>query len=288
MEFGVTHGVGKYQLIYFQPDPEDGERVCVAVLASGSGQVELLFDQQFPRARCIAPSLRPEILRSYIEALGKELRSTPSERLVALGRFAPQLVASEERLVKWPLNDKLRLRLLDRFVRHAHGTAELSEVRYEMEKPRNERIIQEHLQQLVLQFSVRERGFVLGAKPLDVVGRRVKNIRPVPLAIHGPNSVLLFDGVDLTLGTGVALARITKVVHTFWQYGRISQEELPSRRIQRIGVVMNGAVNADRSYREAHDFAIDQFGKESDLTVDASSSEDKNRLERLLRGALPS
>lgn len=288
MEFSVTHDVGKYQLLYFQPEPEDGERVCVAVLASGSGEVELLFDPYFPRARCIAPSLHPGLLRSYIEELQKELRSKPSERLIALGRFSPQLVASEERLVKWPLNDKLRLRLLDRFVRHSFGKSELPLVRYEMEKPKSEQIIQEHLEQLVRQFTSQELRFVLGAKPIDVVGRKVKNIRAVPLAIHGPNTVLLFDGVDLTLGTGIALSRITKVVHTFWQYGRINQGEFNPRSVQRIGVVMNGAVNADRSYREAHDFAIDQFGKESEYTIDASSSEDRGRLEHLLRVALPS
>ena len=100
MELSVTHNVGKYQLLYFQPEPEDGERVCVAVLASGFGEVELLFDPSFSRVRCIAPSFQPELLSSYIEELRKELRSKPSERLLTLGRFAPQLVASDERLVK--------------------------------------------------------------------------------------------------------------------------------------------------------------------------------------------
>ena len=96
--------------------------------------------------------------------------------------------------------------------------------------------------------------------------------------------VALIDGVDLTILTpDSALKRVTRVAHTFWQYGRVRQLELRNRgNIRRIGVVFNGATNPGAAYKDAHDFALHEFSKEADLAVDAASPDDIRKLEEEL------
>src|SRR5690349_5337781 len=105
-----------YRLVYFQPDPEDGERVCVALLFTVHGEVELLAYPDFPRLRCLAPHVDSELVQVYLDDLTSHLKWKSSDIDLILRRQSPQLVTSEVRKCSWPLSNESRLYLMRRFL----------------------------------------------------------------------------------------------------------------------------------------------------------------------------
>jgi hypothetical protein len=198
------------------------------------------------------------------------LRHDASDIDVLMRSVSPHLVMSEERKLSWPLSDMARAYLVQRFL-SKERIEELAEMRTK------DRDLKAHLRQLVHR-AIRDNDVDLqeGAKSDWILGRRVPRIKPVSLALRKKNGVFLIDGVDLTLfSPRSALAQVTKVTHTFWQYGRIKQMEIgANQHITRIGVVLNGAKNPSDAYRDAHDFAMHEFKPESELVVDAASDDD--------------
>lgn len=95
---------------------------------------------------------------------------------------------------------------------------------------------------------------------------------------------MLVDGVDLNVLTPrAALSQVNRVVHTFWQYARFFQPKLDGSTLRRIGVVLNGTPKPTRAAADAHDFALDQFSKEADLAIDASSEVGREKLRSALK-----
>ena len=120
-----------------------------------------------------------------------------------------------------------------------------------------------------------------GARPADLTGRSMPLIDPVAAAIRTQDSIVLIDGVDLKQTTprkGIGVAN--KVLHTFWQYGRVRPEDLFASKIKRVGVVLNGSQPSNRreaaAYADAHDYAIDQLRKETELTIEGGSADGRS------------
>src|SRR5664280_950269 len=108
MELALSKAAGNYHLLYYQPNPEDGERVCVGIVATKGRDTELLYDPSFPKLRCIAPDIRPELVKIYLEDLYEELRRKPGSEDLVFRRYSPQLAVSDQRRVKWPLSDRAK------------------------------------------------------------------------------------------------------------------------------------------------------------------------------------
>jgi hypothetical protein len=271
-----------YRLVYFQPDPEDGERVCVALLITARGDVEVLYDRGFPKLRCLAPHIDPKLVRFYLDDMKSHLRRGSSEVELLMGQRTPHIVTSEARKLAWPLSDSSRAYLVQRFLGKEKG-----EDANKVDRKAKADLLNTHLRQLVQPF-VRNEPEVIQewATPEWILGREVphQKINPVALAVRRDDGVVLIDGVDLTVfKPKSALSRVTEVKHTFWQYGRIKQMGLNGRgSIRRIGVVLNGLEKPNEDYRDAHDFALSEFEQGADLAVDAASGSDLQELERSL------
>jgi hypothetical protein len=117
METELKKDIGKYRLLYFQPDPEDGERVCVGLLFQDQRSCTVLYDHKFPKVHCIAPFYELELVKFYLDDLASTVQNTSGDDLIlALRRYGPQLIASEERFVSLPVTESVKVRLLERFV----------------------------------------------------------------------------------------------------------------------------------------------------------------------------
>jgi hypothetical protein len=275
--------IAHYRLLHFQPDPEDGDRVCVGILLEEDRRFTVLSDTKFRKLRCIAPAFEPELVGFYLRDLEDSLDRSHEPVEVTLRRCAPQLIVSETRSVAAPLTDKARLRLLERFV--LPSTEALTQTTL---ASNTEIKASEHIRLFLSEFGLRSDDTIISnARPRELFGRALPNVKAVAFAIRGPSRVVLVDGVDLRVMTpGKTIAKTNQIVHTFWQYGRLQKEVLfgEDARIERVGIVMNGTSPKTEAYLDAHDYALHQFNNEADLTVDTTSGEGRERLRTVLAG----
>ena len=57
----------QYRLLYFSPRPEDGERVCVAVVAFVGGRYIVDFDEKLAKMKSIARPQDVDFVRNVLE-----------------------------------------------------------------------------------------------------------------------------------------------------------------------------------------------------------------------------
>jgi hypothetical protein len=266
-----------YRLVYFQPNPEDGERICVAIVAEEDGHYSLLYDSSFPKLTCFAPAQEKIMLKLYLDELEHSLQSASHEDEGAiLRRFGPQIIFSERRVLLSSLTEVVKKRLLERFILTQQKSRLL--IADEAAVARTGHAIDESIVGFI-------RGFLpnhnlqleLNAKPKQIVGRPLPNVSSVAASVRLPGRILLFDGVDLKLASPKqVISRVSKVTHTFWEYGRAQRESLIGNdALQKIGLVLNGKPQHSNAEKDAHDFALHQFGNEADFVVtDRGRNED--------------
>lgn len=283
METKLKRETGQYRLLHFQPDPEDGDRVCVGVLLQEGGKFSVLSDSKFKKLRCVAPDFEPELVNFYLHDLEDSLNRSREPIEVTLRRRAPQLVVSEARTVSMPLTPDKRLRLIERFVLPAK---ELQ--RGLVATSREDTSTSEHLRMFLAEVAPWSASQIIrNAQPLDLFNLTLPNIKPVAFALKKPSKVIVVDGVDLSVMTPTrAVTKANRIAHNFWQYGRIREESLFAGRptVERVGVVMNGTSPKTDAYLDAHDYAFHQFKNEADVAVDATSGEGKDQLRVVLGG----
>jgi hypothetical protein len=119
----------------------------------------------------------------------------------------------------------------------------------------------------------------------DVIGRDDAEVEPIALALRNGKQTILLYGLDLHKATGKqARSQITRVNHVFWHYKKVaSQEDLD---IRRVALVFNGKSHLKPDLRDAHDFALDQFRSQADLTLDASKMDAKREVRSFLAEVL--
>lgn len=267
MAIQLKHSTGSYRLLHFQPEPEDGERVCVGILLSEPGRISVLYDHKFTKARCVAPLLQSEVLKFYLDELEAKLRKSDATELSPmLLRLSPQLAASAPRQLVSPVTENLKIRLLQRFVLSVSTPTALREKSAAAEKASDE-ALRAYVKKVAGPIS----GEVLfSASARQIVGHKLPNTLRIAVALKRPDSLVLIDGVDLNvLRPGSAVAKVNQVAHTFWQYGRVRESELWP--IKRVGLVLNGTSPRTESYEDAHDYALHQFERDADVTVDTTS-----------------
>jgi hypothetical protein len=273
-----------YRLLHFQPDPEDGDRVCVAILLEENRHFTVLSDPKLRKLRCIAPAFEPELVSFYLRDLEDSLDRSSEPFEVTLRRYAPQLIVSEARSVAAPLTDRARLRLLERFVLPSTDAQRQAAVASKVEIKASE-----HIRLFLTEIGLQSGDTVIPhARPRELFSRNLPNVKAVAFAIRRPSIVVLVDGVDLRVMTPAkTISKTNQIVHTFWQYGRLQKEVLfgQDTKIERVGIVMNGTSPKTEPYLDAHDYALHQFNNEADLTVDTTSGEGKEQLRAVLAGS---
>ncbi|HEX3105334.1 MAG TPA: hypothetical protein VHQ22_12875 [Terriglobales bacterium] len=259
-----------YRLVYFQPNPEDGERICVAIVAEEDGNHSLLYDASFPKLACIAPTREKIMLKLYLDELEHLLQSASDESEGAiLRRFGPQIIFSERRVLLSSLTEVVKKRLLERFILTQQKNRLM--IADEAAASRTgQHAIDESIVGFIRDFLPNHNfQLALNAKPKQIVGRSLPNAASVAASVRLPGRILLFDGVDLKLATPKqVISRVSKVSHTFWEYGRAQRESLlGSDALQKIALVLNGKPKYSTAEKDAHDFALHQFNNEADFVV---------------------
>lgn len=282
------NGSATYRLVFAQPDPENGEKVCVGLLFVEDTKASLLFDEGLSKVRCVAPRYDLKLLKYYLGSLRSAIGESSRHDLdITLSRYSPHVLTSDARRVAAPVSAELKHRLLERY-----ATSE-NDIKLQVDQLKAtplETIQDAQIGVFVEKFTTTMRLKVLRDVSPDHFFPKMKGstgrIRPVAAAVVTPGHVVLIDGVDLSrLTPKRGLARTNRVVQTFWQSRRLETDanDLAFPKLQRVGVVLNGAIQKSDAYFEAHDYAIHQFKKEADLTVDAESYDDQNKFQQLLR-----
>jgi hypothetical protein len=258
-----------YRLVYFQPEPEDGERICVGLLFRDQGQYSLIYDSSFPRLSCLAPHYGKAALKFYLDDLEETLRrASPEDVELILRKSGPQIAASDARVLLAPLTNAIKQKLLERFVLGRH----VQDVSHAMkEEPQREYPVEESIAVFLKEFLPSGRAEVIfHAKPRQVIGKNLPNVSTVAASVHLPGRIVVIDGVDLKIATArQVINRVNRVTHTFWEYGRAEQERsfAGNDSLQRVALVLNGRPQYSAAQKDAHDFALYQFEKEADLVV---------------------
>jgi hypothetical protein len=272
-----------YRLIYFQPDPEDGERVCVGLLFRDKREYSLVYDSFFPRLSCIAPRSEKSILKLYLDEFEESLRSaTPEDERIIVKKYEPQIIVSEERALLVPVTSGLKQTLLERFIL---GPSHLVKAQISDEAtPTYRRATDESIADFIREF-VPASSVTFHAKAKQIIGRNLPNVAPVAASVRFQGKIVLIDGVDLKVATAKqVINRVSKVTHTFWEYGKAERDHLLSGRdsLQRVALVLNGVPEYSSAQKDAQDFALHQFENEADLVLTDRTRED-GRLRDLLK-----
>jgi hypothetical protein len=275
-----------YRLVYFLPEPEDGERICVGLLFRDQGQYSLAYDSSFPKLSCVAPHYGKAALKFYLDELEQALRrASPEEVDLIVKKSGPQIVASDARVLLVPLTNAIKQKLLERFVlgRHAQEVAQVMKE----EAQSREHPVEESIADFIRDFLPANRPDVIfHAKSRQVIGKSLPNVSTVAASIRLPGRIVVIDGVDLKIATArQVINRVNRVTHTFWEYGRAERERSLSGNdsLQRVALVLNGRPQYSAAQRDAHDFALHQFENESDLLV-TDRAEQGQKLRSLLAG----
>ena len=283
MEHSVATKAARYRLLFVQPDPEGGERVCVGLLFEEPGRrPEIVYDRTLAKLHCLAPAADPSLVRFFLEDLKHTLRSSKNPEYV-LHTAEPQVTTSEYRSVVSPLTDAKKTTLLERFALREGPKAEATVKRLRRHPHTG---IQHFVERVAAPLQLRIRQKV---RVHEVLGKPVPNVDPVAFGITTESNVVLIDGLDLrALTPKRSVGEVNRVVHAFWQWGRLHEVQPLFRMqdLQRIGIILNGEIPKGknvRRYLDAHDYAMDQFRKEADLTVESSSDSDKRTFEEVLR-----
>jgi hypothetical protein len=271
-----------YRLLYVHPDPDSGDRVCVGLVFHEAGQdPEVVYDQKLSRVRCLAPTLDLDLLRYFLEDMDRAFRDSDNVDSV-LRRYVPQVTTSKDRAVVSPITDAVKVALLERFA-SPHTTGPQAAEKKKTKESHD--AILRFVEKVATTLSVDVRHNVT---PDEIFGKPFREIAPVAVGIQTATGLVLVDGIDLhSLTPKSALRETNRVVHTFWQWGRLRSSEMTAadRPFQRVGVIANGVVPQGKNvhrFLDAHDYARDQFHKEAELTVDSSSDLDTRKLRAAL------
>ena len=263
---------GKYWVLSYAPLPESGERVALAlVVDEGNGRIRLDYDATFGKVLKLYPDADSAGLAFQLERLRSELRESPAVAPI-LNSFGPQLEASPAKRIGLPLLKNSIDVLMTRYILPAKrgGRTKLRE------DPVSKEI------QAFVRRSAPGVHIQTDIAPVDVLGISVAGAKRIAMGIRSGSGWTLIDGIDLnTLSPTAAIHRADDISRSFWNYGRVADTR--GIRIRSVGVVLNGNSHLTTKTHEAHDYALHRFESESDLAVDAASTDSRQRLTELLQ-----
>ena len=115
----------------------------------------------------------------------------------------------------------------------------------------------------------------------EILGHSLPGTKRVAIAIPSDTGWTLVDGIDLNhLTISEANKRSEDISRTFWHYKRAAVEG--DIRIRLVGVVLNGQSHLSPKTHEAHDYALDRLGADSDRTIDAGAADSASVLREML------
>jgi hypothetical protein len=276
MESSVTQQLGSYWILYFQPLPEAGERIAIAIALQDKYGIRLEYDRKFSKVHKLYPGVSTEALFFFLESLREELSSLQANQdpSLVLASYGPQVMPSAVRVVALPITDQVIFMLLRKYVlpmKPGQQTVEPQEIILDPVAKEIEAFVFNRVGKLKFQSS---------ATPKEILGHPIAGVKPIAMAIPNPQGWTLVDGVDLNrLTIAAAIKRANDIGRTFWNYTRVSSE---GARIQTVGIVLNGNSHRAPASGEAHDYILHRFESDADAAIDAHSSDSSAQLQRLL------
>jgi hypothetical protein len=268
----LTSRAGRYWILFFQPLPEAGERIAIAlVFESGKGRTTIEYDPTFTKVAKVFPDADPQALAFSLESLRADLDS-PDEAETILNSYGPQIAASPVRRIAVPISSATIEMLMIRYV-------------FPAEKGRRDRRREDNVANEIEAFVRGSVGSNLKLKrevsAREILGHAVTGTKRIALAIPTGSTWTLIDGVDMNqLTPQAAASRADEVSRTFWNYNRAAGGA--GAHVRRVGVVLNGNSHLAPKTHEAHDYALHRFQVDADLAIDGNSTEAGKQLRELL------
>lgn len=268
----LTRLAGNYWVLFYQPLPEAGERIAIALaFENGKGRATVEYDSSFAKVAKVFPDLDPQALAFYLDSLRNDL-DTPANVEAVLNAYGPQIAASAARRIAVPISRTTIEMLMARYI-------------FPAKKGRRDRRLEDKVAKEIEAFVLGKIGSELDVRrevsAREILGHPVAGTKRIALAIPTDSAWTLVDGVDLNQLTPQAVAnRADEVSRTFWNYSRAAGDS--GVLLRRVGVVLNGNSRLAPRTHEAHDYALHRFQVDSDLAIDASSSDAGQQLRGLL------
>lgn len=274
-----------YRLVYFSPRPEDGERVCVAVIVWDEGKIYYLYDKNARKARGLSREYGIEVIGFMLQRL--EEKATEVALKGSVPEFSPQIQVSKPRVLLQSMDDELRNLLIRTYL----------SPQKRFRSPAKQAGVSRRIEEFLSEFHVPKGSIIRRASAEQLFGKdALRHLPdelipgPVARAVNLSNGLLLLDGVDVHASTtALVVEHVGRVVHTYWQCKK-AQELLNNNagKLTSAAVVFNGDKGVqDETFLWRIKYATEQF-KEADLTIDptASNAQD-DKLRTLLSKARP-
>ncbi len=257
--------MGKYWVLYFQPNPETGERISIGLALQDRGRKRIEYDHAFSKVQRLYPNTDLGGLEFYLHSLARDFDSSDDSESI-LSSYSPQLGVSNARRVLTPITDQTVKLLMDKCILPEKHQKVIDAVAVESIDP-----VSREIEAFVRSASNRPFEMRTGFKVTDTRGKHIQGTKAIALAVpKAGGGWMLFDGVDLNkLSPSQSVSRAEQVARTFWNYSRA--KHLPP--ITRVGIVLNGSSHLHHKTQEAHDFALHRFTTDSDVAIDTASTE---------------
>ena len=285
MANALVESTARYGLLHFSPYPERGDRVCVGIWFDDGKQITIDYDQRFHQLRCLAPAFNVKFVRLLLDDLSKSLREAGrSGAEFVMKQYEPQLVSTEARRIVAPLTRELQDHLRNKFLFSSRELAAIDRVSTGVQRMAHDEAAQRVRDYVRSLIPDRETRILERVTPYTLFGIRsqINKTPTVALAVQRPRELVVIDGVDLNaLPAKRVVTRVDQIVYAFWQFGRVREQGglfSDQRALRRVGIVLNGVSVLDRAALEAHDYAIDRFKAEAEVTVDTSTNEGREQL----------
>lgn len=268
----LTRRPGKYWVLFYQPLPEAGERIAIALaFEHGKGRATVEYDSTFAKVAKVFADVDPQALAFYLDSLRTDL-DTPGDVETVLNAYGPQIAASTARRITEPISRAAIEMLMERYV-------------FPAKKGRRDRRLEDKVAKEIEAFVLGKIGSELDVRrevsAREILGHPVAGTKRIALAIPTDSAWTLVDGVDLNQLTPQAAAnRADEVSGTFRNYSRAAGDS--GVHLRRVCVVLNGHSHLAPRTHEAHDYALHRFQVDADLAIDAGSSEADQQLRGLL------
>lgn len=266
----MKHGAGQYWVLFYQPLPEAGERIALALVFQ-NGQIQVEYDPAFTKVSKLFPDADAAALAFSLDTLRQDLRSAESVQVV-LNSYGPQFATSEPRRLALPVQPATIKMLKARYLYPAKRLRS---------KPEPEDKVSQEIAAFVRHAVDPNVEFRTNVGSREILGHSLPGTKRIAIAIPNDKGWTLVDGIDLNhLTVSEANKRTEDISRTFWHYKRAAAEA--AIQIRRVGIVLNGQSHLSPKTLEAHDYALDRLRADSDRTIDAGATDSSTVLRELL------
>lgn len=268
-----------YRIVYFSPRPEDGERVCVALIIWDEGRTYFLFDRNARKARGLSREYGTDVIIFMLEQLEEKASQIAVSGVVT--EFSPQIQISGPRVLLKPADETVRNILVHTYLSPQKG----------FRSPAKQPGISGRIETFLSKYHVPQGSIIRRATAQKLFGKEAVRRLPAELipgpvarAVNVGDGLLLLDGVDIHASTNAVVEHVARVTHTYWQCKK-AQGVLHDKSVKltSAAVVFDGDGGTEnQSFLWRIRYAMEQFEKDADHTINPSTPEGQNELRSLL------